>query len=158
MNIFLQSCSRHLRFSHSKASHLTQRDFLKENAKDFATQQDVIYVGGGNTQFMLSKWRETNFDKVLKEAYEKGTLLAGISAGAMCWFETCFSERHDGAFEEFEGLGFLKGAFCPHYNEEIRRKAYDNWQTTKSIRPSYTLADNENLHFRNENLLARIII
>ncbi|MFS0918916.1 Type 1 glutamine amidotransferase-like domain-containing protein [Brevibacillus sp. 179-C 1.1 NHS] len=58
--------------------------------KDFVKYQDVIYVGGGNTQYMLEKWRAMNFDAVLKEAYEKGTLLAGISAGAMCWFETCF--------------------------------------------------------------------
>ncbi|MFS0557559.1 Type 1 glutamine amidotransferase-like domain-containing protein [Brevibacillus sp. 179-C9.3 HS] len=125
--------------------------------KDFVKYQDVIYVGGGNTQYMLEKWRAMNFDAVLKEAYEKGTLLAGISAGAMCWFETCFSEKTDGTFEEFKGLGLLPGSFCPHYNDDVRMKAYDNWQSAKSIQPNYTLNDNENLHFRNEKLIARII-
>ncbi|PLS17353.1 peptidase E [Bacillus sp. M6-12] len=144
-------------FSNFEASHLIQDDFLKENIKEFVMKQDVLYVGGGNTQYMLTKWREIEFDKILREAYENGIILAGISAGAMCWFDTCYSEREDGIFEEFKGLGFVQGSFCPHYNNEFRRKAYDKWLSTKSLEPNYKLEDNESLHFRNENLIARII-
>jgi peptidase E len=144
-------------FSKFETSHLNQNEMQKANIREYLKRQDIVYVGGGNTQYMLSMWTKMNFYKPLIEAYENGTLLAGISAGAMCWFRTCFDERSVGSFEEFEGLGILPGALCPHYGDEIRRKAYDKWQSTKSLQPNYILKDNETLHFRNEKLIARII-
>lgn len=130
---------------------------LKPTIQQFINEQHIIYVGGGDTQFMLNKWRETKFNNVLKTAYMKGVLLVGVSAGAMCWFEKCLSERDDGTFEEVEGLGFLKGTFCPHYNNLHRQLAFDEWQLIRNCLPSYSLQDNENLHFRNEKLTAKII-
>lgn len=127
------------------------------NIQEIVNDLDIVYVGGGNTQYMLEIWRKTGFDVVLRNAYQKGVILAGISAGAMCWFETCFSEKNEEEFEEYEGLGLLKGSLCPHYNDKERRIAFDHWASTQKNSTLYTLLDNENLHFKNEKLVAKII-
>lgn len=144
-------------FQTEQPSHLTIKDLESPNIQEVVNTLDLVYVGGGNTQYMLEIWKKTNFDMVLKRAYRNGVILAGISAGAMCWFETCYSEKTDQGYEEFEGLGILKGSLCPHYNDEERRMAFDNWATTQTNRTLYTLEDNENLHFKNEQLIAKII-
>ncbi|HLE09721.1 MAG: hypothetical protein A2504_02060 [Bdellovibrionales bacterium RIFOXYD12_FULL_39_22] len=88
---------------------------------------DIIYVGGGNTYMMLKIWKEQNVDKYLKMAYQKGVVLAGLSAGAMCWFEYGLSDApqfNDTESEELvklKGLGLVKGINCPHaYDESFR--------------------------------------
>ena len=110
----------------------------------------------GNTGYLLEKWREYGFHELLKEAYQKGVLLAGISAGAMCWFEKCYSENTENDFEEWNGLGLLSGTYCPHYNDQERRWAFDCWIENHPTLQAYTLIDTETLHFRNEKLVAKI--
>ncbi|WP_445491230.1 Type 1 glutamine amidotransferase-like domain-containing protein [Niallia sp. 03133] len=143
-------------FSTFNTSHITIKDMMNPSIQDIINTQHILYVGGGNTQFMLNKWKETNFDSVIKKAYNNGIILAGISAGAMCWFEKCYSERDDDTYEEFNGLGILNGSLCPHYNDPIRKKAFDLWESKQNYFPVYKLEDNQNLHFRNEELIARI--
>lgn len=78
---------------------------------------DMIYVGGGDTMYMLEKWKESGVDKLIKEAYDRGVIICGLSAGAICWFEEMFT---DSAGEEYEfkpALGYLKGGACPHYDD-----------------------------------------
>ncbi|MBQ8427404.1 MAG: peptidase E [Clostridia bacterium] len=82
---------------------------------------DAIYVGGGDTLYMLEKWRERGItDKIIK-AYENGTILCGLSAGAICWFKDMYTDSFvmrggtDYAFEK--GLGLLDGLMTPHYAE-----------------------------------------
>jgi dipeptidase E len=82
---------------------------------------DLIYVGGGNTVAMLAVWREFDFVRSLREAYEQGTVLAGISAGANCWFERYVTDSVPGGGVR-QGLGWLKGTFCPHLNSEAWRQ------------------------------------
>ncbi|MFT4414341.1 Type 1 glutamine amidotransferase-like domain-containing protein [Fredinandcohnia humi] len=142
-------------FKTEQPSHLTSKDFEALNIQEVVNALDIVYVGGGNTQYMLEIWQKTRFDIVLKNAYQNGVILAGISAGAMCWFETCYSENEE-EYEEFKGLGILKGSLCPHYNDEQRRIAFDNWATTQKNNILYTLEDNENLHFKNEKVVAKI--
>lgn len=144
-------------FKTEQPSHLTIKDFESQNIQEVVNALDIVYVGGGNTQYMLEIWRKKRFDIVLRNAYQNGVILAGISAGAMCWFETCYSEKNDEEYEEFKGLGMLKGSLCPHYNDEKRSIAFDNWTTTHKNSTLYTLEDNENLHFNNEKLIAKII-
>lgn len=138
-------------FNHQLPSHITIQDFELPNIQDIVNELDIIYVGGGNTKYMLNIWRETGFDQVLKQAYENGVVLAGISAGAMCWFERCFSEN-----EEFDGLGILKGSLCPHYNHQAYKMPYDKWISTLIEVSSYRLKDNESLYFKNEQRIAMI--
>lgn len=91
---------------------------------------DLIYVGGGNTLHMLEVWRERGVDKLLIEAHNQGTVLSGISAGAICWFEYGHSdslrtgEEREFDFIRIEALGILKGIHCPHFNEELRSQDF----------------------------------
>lgn len=82
---------------------------------------DLVYVGGGNTVAMLAVWREFGFDAALREAYEDGTVLAGISAGANCWFERYVTDSVPGGGVR-SGLGWLRGTFCPHLDGEAWRQ------------------------------------
>ena len=88
---------------------------------------DIIYVGGGDTVFMMQMWKKYGVDKKLKEIYEKDTaVLTGISAGEICWFccghsdSQSFSKESEWEYCWADGLGIVPMAFCPHYNEEGR--------------------------------------
>lgn len=97
-----------------------------DQIEDKIMSSDLIYVGGGNTRMMIDIWKEKKIDKYLKNAGEKGTVLSGLSAGAICWFRYGHSdsERFDGQegwnFILVDGLGFINAAACPHYNEDGR--------------------------------------
>jgi peptidase E len=83
--------------------------------------QDVIFVGGGNTRSMIALWREWGVDRVLQQAAQNGTILAGVSAGAICWFEQCITDSM-WPLSMVQGLGWLKGSACPHYDGEAERR------------------------------------
>ena len=92
---------------------------------------DIIYVGGGNTLMMMRLWRRLGVDKLLRFAYANGTILCGISAGSICWFDSGHSDSmsfyNPGKWEyiNVKGLGFIKGVHCPHFNGRtggIRRR------------------------------------
>ncbi|UCC16068.1 MAG: Type 1 glutamine amidotransferase-like domain-containing protein [Dehalococcoidales bacterium] len=90
---------------------------------------DIIYVGGGNTLRMMKLWRKIGLDKILLEAYEKGTVLSGLSAGAICWFRYGSSDSRkyknpQASLIKVRGLNFINGLFCPHYNVEADRKPH----------------------------------
>jgi dipeptidase E len=85
--------------------------------------QDLIYVGGGNTRAMLAVWREWKIDEILKKAWHSGILLAGMSAGAICWFESGGSDSTwVGKLSPLPGLGFIRGSCTPHYDGELNRR------------------------------------
>lgn len=94
---------------------------MKRDYAAAALEADLIYVGGGNTVAMLAVWREFGFDHVLRQAYENGTVLSGISAGANCWFEHYITDSIPGGGTR-DGLGFLSGTFCPHLDSEAWRQ------------------------------------
>lgn len=98
--------------------------FPYEMARDYAAEAraaDLVYVGGGNTVAMLAVWREFGFDRALREAWEGGAVLAGISAGANCWFEHYVTDSVSGGGVR-AGLGWLAGTFCPHLDSEPWRE------------------------------------
>ena len=81
---------------------------------------DFIYVGGGNTVFMIEHWKQTGLLDYIREAYERGVLLAGLSAGAICWFEDMYSDSVvEGEYSMYRGLGWIKGKISPHYDERM---------------------------------------
>lgn len=107
------------------------RDNLSE--KEIAQkilEADLIYVGGGNTQKMIHIWKENKVDKLLEEAFNRGIVLSGLSAGSICWFKyghsdaLSFSEDHDWKYIKVDGLGFLDAFHCPHYNEDNREQNF----------------------------------
>jgi dipeptidase E len=90
----------------------------------FLGEQDIVYVGGGNTVSMLAVWRAHGVDAALRAAYDAGVVMAGISAGGNCWFEasTTDSFRLGRADPLLDGLGFVPGSFTPHYDAEPARR------------------------------------
>lgn len=91
----------------------------------FVASQDVFYVGGGNTANLLALWRVHGLDALFREAWLEGAVFAGVSAGMLCWFEGGVTDSFGGLEVLRDGLGFLKGTACPHYDGEPgRRPAY----------------------------------
>ncbi len=110
-------------------------------------EQDVIYVGGGNTRSMLALWREWGVDQVLKKACQQGAILAGISAGAICWFEQGVTDSM-GELAVLPGLGFLEDGCCPHYDgEENRRPATQRMVEQGDMDSALALDDFAAAHF-----------
>jgi peptidase E len=98
-----------------------------EDVQTFLMQQDVIWVAGGNTANALAVWRVHGLDQILRAAWEAGCVMTGASAGMNCWFEASVTDsfsRH--RLEGLrDGLGWLAGSACPHWDaEEMRRPAY----------------------------------
>jgi peptidase E len=94
--------------------------------RQLALSHDAILVCGGNTANMLAVWRLHGFDRILREAWEAGIVLFGSSAGMICWFEAGVTDSFGPQLEGMrDGLGFLPGSGCPHYDgEELRRPVY----------------------------------
>lgn len=93
-----------------------------ERIKGKIDNADMIYVGGGDTVYMLEKWKETGLDKLIIDAYNNGKIICGLSAGAICWFENMYTDYEimRGQSSEYslkKGLGMLKGTMCPHFKE-----------------------------------------
>jgi peptidase E len=88
--------------------------------------QDVIWVGGGNTANLLAIWRLHGVDRLLREAWRRGVVLAGVSAGAICWFSHGVTDSFGPKLAALDGgLGLIAGSFCPHYDTEpLRRPRY----------------------------------
>ncbi len=98
--------------------------FPYEMKRDYAKtvrDADLVYVGGGNTVAMVAVWREFGFDQALRAAWESGTALCGISAGANCWFEHYITDSVPGGGTR-AGLAWLPGTFCPHLDGEPWRQ------------------------------------
>jgi dipeptidase E len=110
--------------------------------------QDVIYVGGGNTKSMLGVWREWGLPEILREAWSSGVILAGVSAGAICWFEQGLTDSFDGDLRPLQCLGFLSGSCCPHYDgEAARRPTYHQHVRRGDLLPGFAIEDGVALHF-----------
>ena len=99
-----------------KTSHI---DFFSrtEDLKRKVFDQDILFVGGGNTKSMLAIWKEWNFDEILINAYKNGIVMSGVSAGAICWFSKGITDSFADKLELIDCLGILDGVACPHFDE-----------------------------------------
>jgi dipeptidase E len=118
-----------------RPSHLSLFRPPTRDLENFIMEKDIIYVGDGNTKNLLALWKEWGLDAILKKAWNQGILLAGISAGSICWFEEGVTDSYGEGLEPLSCLGFLKGSNCPHYDGEAdRRPAYHNLIREMKIR------------------------
>ena len=102
---------------------LFERDVADLRA--FVLAQDVLYVGGGNTANLLAVWRVHGLDAILREALDAGAVLCGISAGMNCWFEASSTDSFGPELAPLhDGLGFVGGSACPHYDGEPQRRPH----------------------------------
>ena len=104
----------------------THIDFFKRtiDLSSHISKQDIIFVGGGNTKSMLAVWKDWGLDVLLRDAYEKGVVMSGVSAGAICWFEKGITDSWAYDLAIMECLGFVNGVCCPHYDEEPARRPF----------------------------------
>ena len=105
---------------------LREKPDIKE-IRQKVNKADIIYVSGGNTSRMMRAWRKAGVDILLNQAYEKGKVLSGISAGAICWFRWGNSDSRkfttpDAGLVRVSGMGLINALFCPHYDFEEDRK------------------------------------
>jgi peptidase E len=108
-----------------RPSHLPLFGIPRPDWREHLLSRDLIFVGGGNTASMLGVWRSHGVAEVLREAWERGIVLAGLSAGAICWFEAGVTDSFRAELDGLDCLGWLPGSCCPHYDgEEQRRPAY----------------------------------
>lgn len=123
-----------------------------EDLRSRVLDADLIMVGGGNTANMLAIWRLHGVDELMREAYEAGVVLAGSSAGGICWFEHGVTDSFGPQLEGMECLGLLSGSFCPHWDdEELRRPRYH--ELLRSGFPAGYAADaGVGLHFADGEL------
>ena len=138
-------------------SHL---DFFKRtpDLNDLVLNQDVIFVGGGNTKSMLAVWREWGLDKILKKAYLNGIVMSGVSAGAICWFQNGITDSWTSNLKMMPCLNFIKGTCCPHYDEEPERKpAVKNFLLKNKIKNVYAVDGGAALHIKDEKVFKSVI-
>lgn len=115
----------------------------------FLGEQDLVYVGGGNTVSLLAVWRAHGVDMALRDAYEAGVVMAGMSAGANCWFDACTTDSYQlGRVDPLlDGLGFVPGSFTPHYDSEPpRRPALLALVASGGLPPGYACDDFAAVH------------
>lgn len=117
-------------------------------------EADIIYVNGGNTRNLIALWRASGLDVLLREAWERGAILAGVSAGAICWFDDA-QTTSTGAPGPVSCLGFLPGSCSTHYDSNKDRPPHLRRAVAEgTISPGYALSDNTGLHFHGTQLHA----
>jgi peptidase E len=116
--------------------------------REFVLGQDVIYVGGGNTANLLVVWRRHGLDAILREALDGGAVLCGISAGMNCWFEASTTDSFGpGIAPLHDGLGFIPGSACPHYDGEPQRRPTYRRLVDSGFPPGWAADDSAALRF-----------
>lgn len=137
----------------AEASHLPLFIRTEADIEGFLLEQDVLYVGGGNTENMLAVWRVHGVDRVLRRAWESGIVLTGLSAGSLCWFETGTTDSFGELTALSTGLGFLPGSHSPHYDgEPTRRPTYHRMVAEGVLPAGYAAEDGAALVFKGTEL------
>ena len=125
--------------------------------KQLISEQDAIFVGGGNTKSMLAVWKEWQLDNVLKQAYQAGTMMSGVSAGAICWFQNGITDSWSSSLKVMPCLNFIKGTCCPHYDEEPERKPMvKKLLIANKYKNIFAIDGGAALHIKNENVFKSV--
>jgi dipeptidase E len=134
-------------------SHISlfRREQGPEDLRAHLLEQDLIYVGGGSVVSLLGVWQAHGLDTVLREAWERGVVLCGLSAGSLCWFAEAVTGFH-GAPKAVEGLGLLPFSNCVHYERDSKRRSAYHDFLRDGMRPGYAAEDGAALHFVDTEL------
>ena len=141
----------------AEASWLGLFPRTEPDLREFVLSQDVIYVGGGSTANLLAVWRAHGLDAILREAWDAGVVLCGVSAGALCWFGSGSTDSFGSGLSPLQGcLGFLPGSFCPHYDgEALRRSTYHQF-IADGLPDGFAADDGAALRFAGTELVEAI--
>lgn len=139
-----------------KTSHLKFFSPHTADIEGFLMEKDVIIVSGGQSKSMMAVWKGWGADKILRAAYENGTIMAGGSAGSVCWFDQCITDSIPGSLTVMDGLGFLPYSNCPHYLSNNRRRTYERFIMSGEIKEGYAADDYAGLHFIDEQFFRAV--
>jgi len=141
----------------AEATHLPLFVRRTSDIEALLLSQDLVYVSGGNTANLLAVWRLHGVDVAIRKAWDAGVVLAGVSAGAICWFESSVTDSFGLDLAGLgDGLGFLKGSCCPHYDGEERREPTYRRLIADGFAPGYAIDDYAALHFEGTELCEAI--
>ena len=147
---FLRGCAR----VDAVPSELLLFNRTVADIREHLLAQDIVWVGGGNTVSLLAVWRAHGVDSAMREAWEAGVVLAGVSAGMNCWFEASVTDSYDLArlAGVEDGLGFLPGSACPHYDGEAERRPVYRRLVAEGFPAGYAADDGVALVFEGRAL------
>lgn len=133
-----------------ETSHLSLFKPPVRDLESYVLDKDIIYVGGGSTKNLLALWREWGLDEIMHKALDQGIVLAGISAGSICWFEEGVTDSYGDKLEPLKAFGFLRGSNCPHYDGEAeRRPTYRKLVDDGTLQPGIAADDGAAIHYVN---------
>jgi len=118
--------------------------------------QDVIYVGGGNTANLLAIWRAHGIDRILRDAWLGGVVMAGVSAGMLCWFRGGVTDSFGGLAALNDGLGLIDATACPHYDGEGERRPTYHRLVAEGFPGGFAADDGAALYFRGIELVEAV--
>lgn len=133
----------------------------REDLETFILNQDVFYIGGGNTYNLMALWKAWNIPSMFQKALHEGVVLAGISAGAICWFESGVSDSFvspdSDTLNAVDAVGFLEGSHCPHYDGEAnRRSEYHRLIASDEITNGIAAEDGVGLFYENGKFIEAV--
>lgn len=137
----------------SDPSSLPRRPSHSSELADFVAEQDILYVGGGNTVNLLATWRAHGLDKILRNAWQQGKILCGLSAGMLCWFRGGVTDSFGGTDALDDGLGLIEATACPHYGSEAGRRPTYHRLIEEGFPWGYAADDGAALHFHGTDLI-----
>jgi dipeptidase E len=141
-----------------------ERMFINSSPDQISFEQDLlsmdaIVVGGGNTLDMMGIWKAQGIDTILLKAYKKGIVLAGGSAGSLCWFKCGISDSRPQKLSVVDCLGFINASHCPHFSSEVQRKPlYESLILNKTIIPGYACDDLAGVLFQNGKFVKAVSV
>ena len=137
----------------------THIDLFKRtpDLKKIIGNQDIVFIGGGNTKSMLAVWRDWDLDSILVDAYHRGVVMSGVSAGAICWFNKGITDSWENDLFLLPCLGIVNGSCCPHYDEEKnRRPAVMKMLKEGLLKDCFCIEGGSALHFKNGDLYKNV--
>jgi peptidase E len=142
----------------ARASDLPLFERAGYDLREFVLDQDVIYVGGGNTANLLAVWRLHGLDAILREALDGGAVLCGVSAGMNCWFDASTTDSFGPQIAPLrDGLGFVPGSACPHYDGEPQRRPAYRALVDDGFPPGWAADDGAALRFPADGAFAEAV-
>jgi dipeptidase E len=141
---------------------LVQESFIASDRQtkgwdEVLLSMDGIVVSGGNTLNQQAIWKAQGIDVVLKEAWDRGVVLGGASAGSLCWFEEGTTDSRPKELSIVKCLGFLKGSHCPHYDAEAKRRPlYQKLIASGEMKPGYACDNDAGIYFA-DNTVKRVV-
>lgn len=125
--------------------------------EDVLLSVDGIVCSGGNTLNQQVIWKAHGIDAILRQAWDRGIVLGGASAGSLCWFEEGTTDSRPKALSTVQCLGFLKGSHCPHYDAEPgRRPLYHQLIGSGQMKPGYACDNDAGIYFE-DNTVKRVV-